>query len=238
MLIVDHRERDIIPKLAKVAVINKLEYGDFVLLGNGPQNSKITIGIERKKVRDLIGCIVSGRLAERQIPGMLEMYDKVFVLIEGEWKDTRQGLQTLKKGSWKRADYSRRNITSVALEVFLTSLQLRMGVGIINTKGIHDTVALIVALNKWVEKEWETHRVGCSKVQNTALSNFGGRPSLFKRIALELPGISVKRYKNVEAAFGTVREMIAAPYEAWLGIPGIGPTTAKAIINAINYKLS
>lgn len=59
---------------------------DISFCGNGPNNTRISIGIEYKRLGDLISSIHSGRLNATQIQSLTTEYDIVYVLISGEYR--------------------------------------------------------------------------------------------------------------------------------------------------------
>jgi DNA integrity scanning protein DisA with diadenylate cyclase activity len=63
-----------------------------------------------------------------------------------------------------------------------------------------------------------------------------GKPSLLRRIAIELPNIGYERVAIVEK-FGTVRRMFEATEEEWRNLEGIGKVTAKNCWEALHDVL-
>ena len=54
-----------------------------------------------------------------------------------------------------------------------------------------------------------------------------------RMVAKELPGIGWGRSQDVDKAFRSVREMVAADEKTWLGIPGIGKGIAGKVVRAL-----
>jgi len=90
----------------KIAMHGQLPFGDFFIPGNGPEG-RITVGVELKRVADLIQCMKDGRLTGHQIPGMLRMYDWSVLLVYDEWQGKPQtGILQVKRGrKWVEVDY-------------------------------------------------------------------------------------------------------------------------------------
>src|SRR6266853_2289676 len=61
-----------------------LEFGDVCFEGNGSEG-RIAIGIERKTLQDILNCIQDARYIDQR-RGMLNLYQKSFLLIEGRWQ--------------------------------------------------------------------------------------------------------------------------------------------------------
>jgi ERCC4-type nuclease len=80
--------------------IERMQFGDFSWLGNGPDGAPWSIGVERKTIGDMIQSITSDRFSGHQLPGLLNTYNAVYVLVEGLYRpDQRTGvLETFKRG--------------------------------------------------------------------------------------------------------------------------------------------
>lgn len=59
---------------------------DISFCGNGPNNSRVSIGIEYKRLGDLISSIHSGRLNSTQIQSLTTEYDICYLLISGDYR--------------------------------------------------------------------------------------------------------------------------------------------------------
>ena len=68
--------------LIKDSIIVRMDYGDAMVTGNGPCG-QVDIGIERKRIGDLVNSITTGRLSGHQLPGLLAQYYKVYIIVEG-----------------------------------------------------------------------------------------------------------------------------------------------------------
>ncbi|MDD5651394.1 MAG: ERCC4 domain-containing protein, partial [Candidatus Nanoarchaeia archaeon] len=118
MLIVDHREREIIRELAKRKVefdTKQLIVADFVINN---------IGIERKTQNDFINSIIDKRLFQQLIV-LKENFDIPLLIIEGE--------DNL---------YSIRNMHPNAIRGMLSAIAIDFQIPIIYTRNVNDTVAL------------------------------------------------------------------------------------------------
>lgn len=235
MLIVDRREKDLIGRMKDV-VVTELEYGDIQILGNGPDGG-MSVGMERKKVRDLITSITSGRLSGHQIPGMTASYDVVYLLIEGEWRREESGAIKVKMGnSWKRAHFGKRVVKWEDVWTWLTTMEIMTGCKVKCVSGIEETVRMLAVMDRWASKEWNRHKGHEMKRKNPAWLVPGKKPSLVRRVAEELPGIGQDRAKEVEKVFGCVKTMVNADIKEWLAIPGIGKATAKIVTESVNKE--
>lgn len=61
-----------------------LEFGDVAFEGRGEHGKAVFVGIEYKKLSELVQAMNDGRFAGHQLPGMVQTYDYRYLLVEGE----------------------------------------------------------------------------------------------------------------------------------------------------------
>lgn len=128
MLIVDHREREIIRELSKRKVdfdTKQLLIADFIINN---------IGIERKTQQDFINSIIDKRLIQQLII-LKENFDIPLLIIEGE-----------------ENIYSLRNMHPNAIRGMLSAIAIDFQVPTIYTRNVNDTCALIESILNRLEK--------------------------------------------------------------------------------------
>jgi ERCC4-type nuclease len=232
VIMVDRREKDMVKLLPECPVV-ELEYGDYCIYGNGPEGA-VTVGVERKKVRDLITSMMSGRMSGHQIPGMSENYFRSYLIVEGEWKEEDGEIWVKKEGKWKQGHFGRRKVRAADIWTFLTSLEVFYSLTVRLTRSVEETVDTLRQLDRWWGKPWNKHNsIMMKATPATRVSLAPGKPSLVRRVAVELPGIGIDRAKLVEKEFRSVVEMVEAPEHRWEGIPGIGKQTARMVVRAV-----
>lgn len=211
--------------------LTTLDYGDACFLGHGPGGDIVVIGVERKRITDLLQSLTSGRLSGHQLPGLLESYPHRWLLVEGQYRESAEGfIEIPRSGKWEtvRLQYD-------ALENYLTTLQMRGGLYIQRTYDIHESCAWLQALWRWwTLKKFREHRSHLALHNTTDYAIFS-RPSLVHRMAAQLPGID-ETAAVVAQHFPTANEMINAEEAAWRAIPGIGKVKAQRILAALNNK--
>lgn len=209
--------------------IERLEFGDIAF--ESVQGS--LIGIEIKKINDLVNSLLSGRLADHQLPGMLRLYDHCYLIVEGYYRcDTGSGLvQGWRGGHWTDITSGRQRLTWKGLDGWLSSMELLGGIRVRRTVTEHETVQTVQALYTWWQRE--DHR--SLKVFNTSADAAAiERPGLVRRMAAELPLIGWERSADVARKFGTVRRMVNAPIAEWLTVDGIGKGIAAKVQDALD----
>jgi len=107
------------PLSAKLAV---LEFADAMFVGGGLGDKPIFIGIEVKTVKDALSCVVSGRFAGHQLPGLVKGYDVVYLIVEGRWRADKEGLLEVPYGKrWRAVNLGRRYFMWRDFALWLTS---------------------------------------------------------------------------------------------------------------------
>lgn len=238
----------------------QLEYGDVALTANGPDDEPLLIGIEVKKIEDLLNSIATGRFIAHQLPGLLSMYDVCFLLVQGVWRrDSESGaLQALKttrdnKPRWTAISsgsrrWMWRDVEMFLISIYIQTMMLGTPVGLLQTGSSYETASLIISLNSWGDKRWKEHRSlkAISQVNNNQLVNKKqklesgvGRlmpPSLLAKIAAQFDCIGATRAITVANHFNSVQEFINADADELQAVDGIGKLTARRVVDAIHGR--
>lgn len=257
MLILDRREPDdlvsAVRHLGVEVSVSELEFGDCAFAGNG-ENGDCMVGVERKKLDDLINCMRDRRLSGHQLRGLWQAYDYVWLCIEGVWRPGPAGeIEQLRGREW-RAYFSSRDRHAVSfrqLAAFQDSLTLRSRsatgepLRIIRTQGVRETALRYAALySGFVEKKWSDHhahdQIYCPE---PTMPKRGGRAGLVQekvtvawKIAAQLPGLDGKRGLCAAKYFKTPRAMANANETDWQAVEGIGPKLAAGAVKAMTEE--
>lgn len=236
MILVDRREGELV-ELIEDGVQVELDFGDACWQGNGP-DGEVTIGMERKRIGDLLNSIATGRLSGHQLPGLLESYYRAYLIVEGEWKEdpVTGEIKIHKWGKqWSNPPGGR---TWKAKDVihYLSSLEVITGILVKYSHSMWETAQTVNHLYSWWQKKWEWHRshLQLHKFQPSSAFLRPGKASLLRRMVTELPGIGFDRARNVEEFFGSIEAMFFAEIEEWQEIEGIGKVTAKMVWEALH----
>ena len=211
-----------------------LAFGDMAFEGNGPRGPA-AIGIERKTISDLIGSIHSGRLTSHQIPGMRNLYDYSYLIIQGISRRNQASglLETLYQGKWYPLKLGPRTIPYSALDSIRWSMETQGGMIVRQTDSDRDTVEEIAGIYRSWQKPWDGHSSFKTIYLPSAPTVVIHPPSLARQYARLMPGIGWERSGAVAARFSTCEDITLATVEEWAEIEGVGKATAEKVYSAI-----
>jgi len=228
----------------RIAIRATLPFGDAAFSGNGP-DGRVLIGVEIKKLRDLLNSMISGRLAAHQLPGMMQSYTHSWLVIEGIWRfDYDTGVLMVPKQKswfkhknggarvWEPLSLGNRKFSIKDIGGFLTSLQIFGGVHVHLTSTDRDTALFLWNLHRWWSKPWSAHKTPLTIRPSAPAGCSLRKPSLVAQVAAAIPGVGPKKAHAAAREFGTVKEMVGASVERWAGVDGVGEVIAKRV-----YKL-
>lgn len=241
MILVDSRvgSRELLPFIDRIGPqceLATLEFGDACFEGNGP-DGRIGIGVERKTLPDLLNCIDDARYSAHQRPGMMQMYQKSILMVEGVWKpDTNTGylMECIRTLTWQPLRYRTQMTTYSKLFRYIFSLQMA-GQCVIITRDMEHTAYNICECYQWWQKRWQDH-TSLLETQKLNMPSLTGKPSLVRRWAAELDGVGVKHSMEAERIFRTPSELARSDESDWITIPGIGAKLARSIIKQIHER--
>lgn len=218
----------------------RLDYGDVWF--EGWQRGKISrIGVELKRVDDLIQSMLSKRLIDRQLPGMAEAYDVRYLLVEGCWRPSDMGgIEILRcRGDWCGWRPARTSLTYSQLNRFLITMAQYGGVAVWRSSGLDETVTMISDLFHWWQKRKHRAHLGFytpPMYDTNALDPDANRKRL-RRMAEHLPHVGWFRGIDIARHFDSIDEMINAPIKRWVRIPDFGAKRALDVRAAIKARI-
>lgn len=248
MILVDPRagSKELVDPLTAAGLpveVTHLDFGDLAFLGRGEGGKQIFIGIEHKKLPDLVSSIVSDRIVSQlrgtlEHPGgMLAMYDRHYLIIEGEWDTDESGaviVPTPLRGLTQRLKGA--PMASV-LEARVWTLEHRGGMRTRWTRNQKETIRHVSTLyRQWTDRDLDKHGSHLA-VHAPDLDRALRTPLTLKRqIAAMLPGIGFQKSEAVDKYFGSILEMTNADEAEWREIEGIGTTLAKRLVAACRER--
>ena len=240
MILVDPRKGSaemapIVHRLGVPCETVQLPFGDACFEGNGPKG-RINIGVERKALHDMLHCIDDARYSAHQKPGMAQMYDKSFLVVEGLWRphDPEGWLMEFFPSSqkWGFCKPGGRQILYSKLRRYLFSISLS-GVVVLFTRDLFHTAYDTCELFHYFSKKWSAH-TSLLETQKLNIADLSGKPTLTRRWAADLEDIGVKYSMAAEQLFKTPVQLANSEEMDWLAIPGIGVKTAQKVVREIN----
>jgi ERCC4-type nuclease len=217
---------------SRLVEVCDMDFADVAFLGHGPRGM-MSFGVEIKSLSDLLSSIVSGRLAGHQIPGLLECYDRSWVLIEGEWEVDEEGVLVVPKGRHRFPIEHGRGRPWMYREIvnWMATVSVQTGVHFWRTQSREETARWISAMYWWAQKDWSDHKslkVFVDDPQPVLLV----RPDFKARVVRQVEGLGWDKALKISRAFSTGREIACASKEEFLKIEGIGPMLAQRLEDA------
>jgi hypothetical protein len=250
MIQVDNRagSQNIIPLLRQRGYpveSTRLAFGDVALSGVGADGEPVGIGCEIKSLGDVLQCIQSNRYAGYQLPGMIQSYDQVWLLIIGVFRArARDGVLEYQQqrgkgeGYWKDASHGRRrSFLWHDLQQWIFTMVNKAGVKVAVVDDYQQATLFVGALYSWWSRGWDEHSSHLAmhdamrdQLFDRALLT---RPSLTRMIAAQLPNVGRLKSASVAAKFKSVKSMIDASESDWASIDGIGKGIAHKVWMAL-----
>jgi hypothetical protein len=215
-----------------------LLFGDVCFEGQGPQGTVI-VGIELKRLHDMLTCIDDSRYSAHQRVGMHQMYRVSILNIEGLWRPHDQS-DLLMEGKvdkdgklvWFYCRPAGRPVMYSKLRRYLFSVSLS-GVIVTYTRDLIHTANDIIHWYWYFQKAWKAH-TSLLELQTLNIPALSGKPSLVRRWAYDLDGIGEKHSEAAAKLFKKPITLATADEIDWVRVPGIGVKTAQSIWREIH----
>lgn len=253
MIWVDDRvgSKDLYTPLLKTGLpveMLRMDYGDVAFVGRGADEKPLNIGIERKRLSDLVSSIRSGRLSGHQLPGLLGpagAYDYAWLIVEDRYKVDRQGRilvkQHHKKGARHRASEwvpLPGGMQASEMEKHVLTYELCGGCHVKYTNSREDTVHFLSHLYRWwTDVSLDRHTSHLTPQQAGGIIAL----SPFRETVRTFPGIGIRASLAVERHFkGSLQRAVSASVHEWAEIATLdrqgkprrlGTSTASKIVN-------
>jgi ERCC4-type nuclease len=223
----------------------RLLCGDACFDGLGRDNKHTHVGIERKRIRDMMNSIRSGRYSGKQLPEMLDFYDHSYLIIEGYVRcgpggdletlvTTANPQSTTLGGRWYPVMAGNRTFRYFELDHFIATIETHTPVKVRRTTTDFQTAAEILSIYTHHQRPPESHHAhqALHTPQNVATI---GKAGLVRRVAACLNGIGWEKSAAVALKFHTVEEMVLAGPNEWK-MPGIGKVLAQKAFDQLRGK--
>src|ERR1700676_723175 len=214
-----------------------LPFGDAAFIGWGANGDPVSVGIAVKSIEDVVACLPSGRFSGHQLPGLIQSYDHIWLLVVAEWRArARDGvLEYRKEGRgggyyWAELCGGQRIWFWRDVQSYLTTCEIMGGIRVHSVPDYRSAAQWIKCLASWFAKEEHLIQkivyAGKEMYSDQALLV---KPTLARRIAKELPFIGIKRSAEVARVFHTLEQMVEAAPKDWMRVEGIGKGIASKI---------
>jgi len=236
----------ILEQLGVKAEKASLHFADFAFLGGSADEEPVPVGVERKTLSDFVASMLNGRLPGHQLPGMLQCYREVWIVLEGDRRIAKgtghiQTLQWTHTKAGKKIRQWRDLETGTAyalgyqeLAAMVLTLVERGGVLVQPTRDPTETCYFLKALlHWWTDKAFGEHRSHLKFHSQFADQSLLVKPSLCRVVAAQLPGIGYEKSGKVAAHFGSVAAMVEADEKEWQKVDGVGSVLAKRIVEKL-----
>jgi ERCC4-type nuclease len=227
-------------KVAGPGKRDELSAGDYCFEGYGPRGLCM-VGIERKTLHDIMDCMRSSRFVDKQLTGMLDIYDFSYLVVEGLHRaNPHTGILEYGRFQrdgriwWQELLLGKTRYMWQDLDGYLTTIE-QSKIKLLRTNDDWQTARTIKGKHHWFTKcQWHEHQslrgLYSPPDQFMALEE---KDSLVRRWAKELDGIGVEKSMACMGKFRTALDMAQATREEWAEIPGVGPTISRNVWNQI-----
>ncbi len=198
-----------------------LAFADFAFIGRGPLDKPLNIGIERKRLSDLVQSIRSGRLSGHQLPGLLGpqgAYEYAWLVVEGLYRVDAQGRILVKqkkrrgrgKPEWVQLPGG---MLASEMEKQVLTFELCGGCHVKYTNSAEDTVHFLESLYRWfTDKAMDEHKAHLAPQRVSGPIALSG----FRDTVRAFPGIGLRASLAVETHFqGSLVRAINASTTEW-----------------------
>jgi len=212
--------------------------GDFCFVGEGPKGPCL-IGIERKRLHDILNCLRTHRFVGEQLPKLIDHYEYVYLVIEGRYQSNwSTGLLEERRGKlWSPVKAGQESyFLSLELDSFLNSLSLSP-VRIKRTADEKETVDWIVSLHHTFSKPWQEHGKKLAGIHTPAEYAIVGKASTVRRVAYTLTKVGWERSGAVEQHFKNVHEMCDAEVKDWMKVDGFGKVLSNRVYRELRGEV-
>ena len=195
----------------------------------------VSVGVEFKKLEELIASLRSARLQGHQLLKMREGFVFNYLLIEGEWHEDTQGFMTKRVG---RREFKRipGSMKASELRKRLNVLHLCGGLIRMHTQTRTQTLNEIADLYRtYTDGDLRNHQSHIAIYRPPTLVPI----SEFRKFFSSIDGLGLRKTLAVERHFGSsIRRAVGASQAEWMKIEGIGTELSTHITHVLQGNQS
>lgn len=193
----------------------RLTAGDIAFSGEGKGGLPVMVGVERKRIRDMLGSIRTGRFSGEQLPKLNTHYEHVFLLLEGDFRtDWATGLLSEyrwdpeeRRKAWVPITLGKEVFLGLFLDSFIATITTHTPVQLIRTRDVKESVESVLSLAHSFSKPWDDHTAHISIHRPDQYGN-EGKASTVRRVAFNLSGVGWERSGEIDRHFPSVESMV------------------------------
>lgn len=224
-------------RASPTALHKHLSSGDFCFAGEGSTGPAL-IGVERKRIKDMLSSLRTGRLAE-QLVAMLNHYDYSFLVLEGTFRTNwYSGILEDKYGKDYAPVYvGKSTFLGLELESALTSILATTSIRYIRTRTEKETVEWLVSLNHAFSSPWDKQLAKVTAIHQPEQYATVGKASTVRRVSHALSGLGWEKSGVLEQNYSSVWNMMSTnpececirPAKDYEKLPGFGKVMSKRV---------
>lgn len=248
MILVDDQSgsKDLYPYIKQLVpdtVLTRIHppFGDIAWVGDGPDNKSISVGVEYKQIDDVLKCMVDGRFAGHQLPGLLENYDRVYLLIEGRIRvDRNTGILQKQSGErWRDINRAGRGFMGRDLEHWCTTMEEKAQIRVAWSRDSFQSARWVQYKHSWwVNKGWEEHKSMQQFHIPPPPAALFTKPGFTRRVVKEFPDVGWDRSDPVAKHFKNVYNAVTADAGEWAKIVVGGNRLGHTLTIGVNRAQS
>lgn len=223
--------------------------GDVAFDGLGPGGKRLGVAVERKRLSsgDMLASIRTGRYSGSQLVDLHNMYDDVYLFVEGYARCSSDGyLEILHTqadplggtlgGKWLPARLGQQMVRYTELDHFLVTQERCTKVKVRRTNTEYETAAGIISLYTHYQQEFDKHHSHQALHVPQHLATIG-KAGLVQRVGACLSGVGWSKSAQVAMKFNSVAAMCEAEVSDWI-MPGFGKVLAQRAFDQLRgqYK--
>ncbi len=220
------------------AQVKQLDFGDVAWTGQGPYERPVPVGVEVKTVEDVLSCIVSKRFAGHQLPGLLETYERRYLLVQGVWTTDSKGSLLIQKpgrGGLAPADVAERTWKFSQLVGWLHTMEMA-GMQVAYARDRVGVAGTIAVWWHWWHEPWRAHTshqaVYLPELRSDPLTAYTATRKM-KVASILADGVGFERAQAASSHFASIHAMVNAEPAEWMQVAGIGSILANRIVDEI-----
>ena len=206
-------------------VVERMEAADLAWESER-DGERVVVGVERKRIDDVLTCIRTRRWSDHQLPAMREACDVIVLLIEGIWQAGEDGeLKVWRRGGWGHPAVGQRPASM--LRSFALTQMFKAGVHVVFSATTTSTL-------DWLQETywWWSADGGYARHHSDGGGVYLPQPTIGKlndvgRMACVIDGLGPTWAVWVQEAFKSPADAMQAGIKRWASIEAVSKKGRK-----------